>query len=220
MEAVPIRKALGVAVAKFIKEHIIYRFGVLQVILFDNGTPFVNKDFKDLLRRYHVKHYKSSPYYPKGNGQAKATNKTLIKISSKTLDDHLKDWAEQLPMALWTYHTSKRKPTGETPYNLVYGEEAILPAEITIPSTRLRLRSHTQAKNRAATLEALGDFREEAHKKIEKYHERLQRQYNTSVIQSLGGRFGAQDDTPSYEGIAHNHILSKVGRTLYRAGGL
>lgn len=77
--------------AKFIKEHLICRFGVPQVILSDNGIPFVNRDIKDLLGRYHVKHYNSSPYYPKENGQAEATNKTLIKILSKTLDDHPKD---------------------------------------------------------------------------------------------------------------------------------
>lgn len=87
VEAISIRKATREAVAKFIKEHIVFRFGVPQVILFDNGTPFVNRDVKSLLGKYHVKHYKSSPYYVKGNKQAEATNKTLINILSKTLDD-------------------------------------------------------------------------------------------------------------------------------------
>lgn len=45
----------------------------------------------------------------------------------------------------------------------------------------MRLRSHTQAEDHEAALEALGDFGEEAKNMLESYHERLQRQYNTSV---------------------------------------
>lgn len=66
VETIPIRKASGAIMAKFIKEHIIYRFGVPQVILSDNWTPFVNRDVKGLLGRYHVKHFKSSPLLSKG----------------------------------------------------------------------------------------------------------------------------------------------------------
>ena len=45
VEAVPLRKAIGGAVANFIKENIIVRFGVRHRIISDNGTPFVNRVF-------------------------------------------------------------------------------------------------------------------------------------------------------------------------------
>ena len=82
-EAVPLRKATGGAVANFIKENIIIRFGVPHRIINDNGTPFVNSDVRKMLEFYQVKHHRSSPYYPQGNRQAEATNKTLIKIINK-----------------------------------------------------------------------------------------------------------------------------------------
>ena len=63
-EAVPLRKATGEAVAKFIKENIIVRFGVPYRIISDNGTPFVNSNVRKLLEFYQVKHHRSSPYYP------------------------------------------------------------------------------------------------------------------------------------------------------------
>ena len=47
-EAVSLRKATGGAVANFIKENIIMRFGVPHRIISDNGTLFVNKDWKSL----------------------------------------------------------------------------------------------------------------------------------------------------------------------------
>ena len=66
-----------------INESILVRFGVPYRIVSDNGTPFVNSDVRKMLEFYQVKHYRSSPYYSQGNGQAEATNKILIKIISK-----------------------------------------------------------------------------------------------------------------------------------------
>ena len=100
VKVVPLRKATRGTVANFIKEKIIVRFGVPHRIISDNGTPFVNNDVKKLLEFYQVKHYRSSPYYPQGNGQAKATNKTLIKIISKMSQEYIGRWAMHLPDAL------------------------------------------------------------------------------------------------------------------------
>ena len=62
-EAIPLRKAMGVAVANFIKENIIVRFWVPHRIISDNGTPFVNSDVIKMLEFYQIKHHWSSPYY-------------------------------------------------------------------------------------------------------------------------------------------------------------
>ncbi|XP_059288545.1 uncharacterized protein LOC132041879 [Lycium ferocissimum] len=48
-----------------------------------------------------------------------------------------KDRHEQLPYALLGYHTTARASTGATPYLLVYGTEAVIPAEVEIPSLRI-----------------------------------------------------------------------------------
>uniref|UniRef100_A0A2N9EV74 Integrase catalytic domain-containing protein n=1 Tax=Fagus sylvatica TaxID=28930 RepID=A0A2N9EV74_FAGSY len=60
----PLKKAIGLAVANFIREHIICRFGIPHKIVTDNGTPFINKDVRAMTKHYRVKHLKSSPYYP------------------------------------------------------------------------------------------------------------------------------------------------------------
>ena len=82
-KTIPLCKATGGAVTNFIKENIIVRFGVPHRIISDNGTPFVNNDARRKLEFYQIKHHQSSPYYPQGNGQAEATNKTLIKSPAK-----------------------------------------------------------------------------------------------------------------------------------------
>jgi hypothetical protein len=39
-------------------------------------------------------------------------------------------WIKELPNALWGLRTQPTKPTGHSPYFLVYGSEAILPVDI------------------------------------------------------------------------------------------
>ena len=85
--------------ANFIKENVIVRFGVPHKIINDNDTPSVNSDVRKMLEFYQVKHHRSSPYYPQGNGQAKATNKVLIKIISKMSQEYTDGWATHLPDA-------------------------------------------------------------------------------------------------------------------------
>jgi hypothetical protein len=39
-------------------------------------------------------------------------------------------WIKELPNALWRLRTQPSKPTGQSPYFLVYGSEAILPTDV------------------------------------------------------------------------------------------
>jgi hypothetical protein len=52
VEAIPLRKATGVAVANFIREHFITRFGIPHKIISDNDTHFVNKNVREVLEHY------------------------------------------------------------------------------------------------------------------------------------------------------------------------
>uniref|UniRef100_A0A2N9J8Z5 RNA-directed DNA polymerase n=1 Tax=Fagus sylvatica TaxID=28930 RepID=A0A2N9J8Z5_FAGSY len=63
VEAIPLRKATGVAVENFIREHIITRFGIPYKLITDNGTPFINKDVREVLEHYRdvLWAYRSSP---------------------------------------------------------------------------------------------------------------------------------------------------------------
>ncbi|KAG5557800.1 hypothetical protein RHGRI_007890 [Rhododendron griersonianum] len=152
------------------------------MILSDNGTPFINYHVEGLLDEYMVDHRTSSTYYPQGNGQAEATNKTLIRILSKLLDECGGTWADHLPVAPWAYRTFKRKSTRASPFNLVYGVETILPAELSVPSARMILAMENSAGGRRADFEALEERRVAAAVAHEKYWEFVTRYYNKGVV--------------------------------------
>lgn len=92
VEAIPLKRAIGPAVANFIEKHILYRFGILYKIVRDNGTSFINKDVWVITEYYKIKHRRSAPYYPQRNGQAEATNRVLLGILTKMVFDYAGGW--------------------------------------------------------------------------------------------------------------------------------
>ena len=55
----------------------------------------------------------------------------------KRLDDRKGNWADELNNVIWAYRTTPRTYTGETPFRLTYGMDAVIPVEIGSPSYRV-----------------------------------------------------------------------------------
>ena len=61
------------------------------------------------------------------------------------LDDVKGKWVKELPYVLWTYRTTPRRSTGETPFSMTYGAETVIPLETGFPT--LRTSSFTPNNN-------------------------------------------------------------------------
>ena len=64
------------------------------------------------------------------------TNRTLLKIIKARLVGAKGAWPEELPIVLWAYGTIAWTPTRETPFNLTYGIEAVIPIEVGLTNLR------------------------------------------------------------------------------------
>jgi transposase len=71
----------------FVKEHIIYHFGIPQNITNDQGTMFTSEEFQDFAASMGIKLLNSSPYYAQANGQVEASNQILIKLIKKKIEE-------------------------------------------------------------------------------------------------------------------------------------
>jgi transposase InsO family protein len=114
----------------FVQEHIIYRFGVPQTLTTDQGLSFMSHQFREFAESMKIKLLNSSPYYGQANGQAEASSKVLVKITKKRIKDNPRRWHEKLSEALWVHGTSIHGAMKVTPFELVYGQEAVLLVEI------------------------------------------------------------------------------------------
>ena len=74
VEAIPLKTVTSKNMVDFMKEHIIYRFGIPQTITTDQGTMFTSEEFRDVADSMGIKLHNSSPYYAQANGQAKASH--------------------------------------------------------------------------------------------------------------------------------------------------
>jgi hypothetical protein len=81
-----------------------------------------------------------SPYYPQENGQVEAVNKSLKTILQQTINSAKSNWHLMLYSTLWAYRTSVKTTTSFSPFQLVYGLEAVFPIESQIPSLKLAVQ--------------------------------------------------------------------------------
>ncbi|XP_017221564.1 uncharacterized protein LOC135148512 [Daucus carota subsp. sativus] len=158
---------------RFVRNQIITRFGIPTTLIFDNRTQFVGKKFTTFLSDHGIKHKKASVCHPQSNGQVEVTNRIILRGLKKTLTESKKKWPEHLPQVLCSYRTTQKTSTGETPFKLAFGAEALAPVEIGSPSFRLQnFNINDSIEGMRTNLELLDEVRAEAVQKMELYKEK------------------------------------------------
>ncbi|GJX63105.1 reverse transcriptase domain-containing protein, partial [Tanacetum coccineum] len=72
--------------------------------------------------------------HPQANGLVEKANRSLMEGIKTRLGREKARWVDELPNVLWAHRTSIKQSNGETPFSLTYGSEAVIPAEIGIPT--------------------------------------------------------------------------------------
>ena len=137
VEAEPLAKITQQNIKNFVWKSIVCRFGVPRVLVSNNGRQFDNTPFRDFCEQLGINNHYSSPSHPQANGQAEVANRSLLKIIKTQLEGAKGVWLDELPRVLWAYRTTVRTPTGETPFKLAYGSEAVIPAEVHVANHRV-----------------------------------------------------------------------------------
>ena len=130
IEAKPLSTITAAQVRKFVWRNIFTRFGIPDSVVTDNGTQFINQKFRGFLASHKVKHHFTSVEHPKANGQVEAANKVILGGLKKRLGEAKGAWADELGSVLWSYQTTPYSMTGETPFKLTYGVDAMTPVKV------------------------------------------------------------------------------------------
>ncbi|MCO5562899.1 hypothetical protein L7F22_016535 [Adiantum nelumboides] len=137
IEAQSVAKVNEKTVSKFVYTHICCRFDTPLEIVSDNGPGFRRGLLTEVCEELKISHRHSTPYYPQSNGLVEKANGIITGIIRKMVESKPKRWDNFLDGAIWAYRTTYRDATQFTPFHLVYGQEALQPIELNIPTIKL-----------------------------------------------------------------------------------
>jgi hypothetical protein len=118
-------QAVGLVVANVVRLH-----GVPDVIVSDRDARFTAGFWKEFWSCWQTKLGMGTAYHPQTDGQSERENRTLVEAVRSFVSEDQKDWDEQLPLLELAMNSAKQSSTGESPFMMVTGREAILPVDV------------------------------------------------------------------------------------------
>ena len=98
------------------------------------------------------------------------------------LAKHGKGWVDEQPAVLLANRTTPSRATGETPFFLVYGAEAVLPSELTLGSPRVHAYSEGEKEQqRRDDVDYLEERRRRAAVRAARYQQSLRRYHQSHI---------------------------------------
>ncbi|GJY01602.1 reverse transcriptase domain-containing protein [Tanacetum coccineum] len=116
------------------------------------------------------------------NGLVERANRSLGEGIKARLEARSKNWMEELPHVLWAHRTMIKSSNRDTPFSLTYRTEAVIPAEIGMPT--IRTAEVDQVQNNEALqikLDLLEERREEAAIREARSKAKMEKYYNAKV---------------------------------------
>jgi hypothetical protein len=132
IKVIPTRNASHKVFIGFL-EDIIERFGCPDRIITDNAASFKDEPLIHFCEQFRINLIHSTPYYSQGNGLAESSNKSIVKIIKKMLEDNKKAWDLKLKFSLWADRVKVKRSLGLSPFQLVYGVEVVFPSQLALP---------------------------------------------------------------------------------------
>ena len=162
-------------------------FGPPNKILSDQGSNFESAIFKNLCQVWRIKKVRTTDYHPATNGACERVNRTIKHGLQKSLNGkNLEEWDTVLSHVIFSYNTSVHSSTLFTPFFLMFGVEARIPAEIILGRPPFENSPSSYALSQSKTLElAYENARENLHAAQKRMKDRYDLGANEKVF-----RFG------------------------------
>jgi hypothetical protein len=133
IEVKPVTCPKADRVLNFLDE-LMHRYGLPHHIITDLGSNLNNHQFWEYCENSGIDIRYVLVAHPRANGQVERANGMVLDALKKRVHDAANTKGgksmKELPNALWGLRTQPTKPTGQSPYFLVYGFEVVLPADV------------------------------------------------------------------------------------------
>jgi hypothetical protein len=174
IEAIPTRNDSHKVIISFL-EDIMERFGCLNKIVTDNVASFKDEPLIQFYENFGITLIHSTPYYPQGNRLAHSSNKILIKIIKKMLEDNKKSWDSMLKFSLWDDKVTTKRSFGISPFHFMYGVEAIFPSQLALPMEKHFQDYQGESDDMIRRIQQLVEVQQTQEQLLDKAHDHQQK---------------------------------------------
>jgi hypothetical protein len=156
----------------------IYRYGVPKEVTVDGGAEF-KKELQSAMKRVGTKLTIITPYYPEAQGMVERGHKEIKDALTKMCGEDGKKWKDYLPLVTFADRISTKRTTGYSPYELQFGQLAILPIDQDLGS--FLTVDWDKVKTTAELIKARAEQLESREDKLDEAFERMRKTRETSV---------------------------------------
>ena len=120
----PLKDAKTKQLTFFVENMVFLLFGVPEIVVSDNGTQFVSKEFRGLLERYGVVQWLTPVYFPQVNN-AERTNRVITSAIRALIKKEQNLWDENVYKIANAINNATHASSGFSPYFVNFGRNQI-----------------------------------------------------------------------------------------------
>lgn len=182
--AKPLKAATAEEVAIFIENEIVLNFGIPDEIVTDRGPMFNSGVIEYLLDQFRVKHLMSSAYHPRTNGAVERYNAVIGKMISKFASSNKAQWDLYVNNCVLASRVRLHSATGYSPFYMVYGVNAKIPGDKTIPNIIEEIDNFDHTGERLAEINSLQNHRKEALASLDKQRSSMKNRFDKKLTKN------------------------------------
>ncbi|XP_055599014.1 uncharacterized protein LOC129748419 [Uranotaenia lowii] len=118
----PVKKIASSTLCVILKDQWFMKNSVPEIIITDNGSSFLSKEFKSLLDQFKITHWLNSRYHSQAN-PVERVNRTINAAIRTYVKGDQRLWDTKIAEIEMILNTSVHSPTGFTPYFIIHGHE-------------------------------------------------------------------------------------------------
>jgi transposase InsO family protein len=143
VEVIPLKNSETETVARAMVNEVFYRHGIPRKLHSDRGSNMnISNVMKNVCELLGISRSFTTAGHPEGNGLVERFNRFLIQGLYCLMDRNETDWDLQIPALLFAYRTSVHPTTGETPFFLMHGRDAVVPGDLLLSKINAGKDSH------------------------------------------------------------------------------
>lgn len=121
---VPVRKISSTLVIKALEEQWFRRYSVPEILISDNASCFLSKDFQKFLDRYKVQHWTNARHHSQAN-PVERLNRSINACIRTYVKSDQRLWDTRISEVEFTINNTRHSSTGFTPFRIIYGHEIV-----------------------------------------------------------------------------------------------